>query len=158
MPSRELDEALAHLDALAAAVVVAPDDEQLQRLDAVRKDVDLVERRVLDRRAAFLHEQVDGEDQPTRHERTHVLEELRLDEEPGGERSELTRDCGLERAHGPVGVVATEIAQHRPQRLALVHRDHRIRAVRALDHGATRICASSWSWTMLAGHSGSNDE
>jgi hypothetical protein len=80
VPRCERDEALAHLDPLSASLVVAPDDEELQCHDAVRHLVDLVETRVLDDPAALLLQQVDGHDQPARHERPHVLDEMRLDE------------------------------------------------------------------------------
>src|SRR3954471_7606064 len=69
-------------------------------------------------------------------------------------RRELPRDGGLEHAHPLVRVVEALFTEHRPQRLALVHRDHRVRAVLSGDH-AIRISASSWSWTIDTGHSAS---
>ena len=40
-------------------------------------------------------------------------------------RRELPRHRGLEALHALVGRSVAVLAQHRPQRLALVHRDHR---------------------------------
>ena len=106
---------------------------------AGRHLVDLVEPRVLDDAAALLLEQVDGEDQPARHERRDRLDvNCGSIRKPGRVRRELARDRVLNSRDALVGVVEAAVAEHRAQRLALVHRDHHERAVRA---GERRVTA-----------------
>ena len=56
-------------------------------------------------------------------------------------RSKLARDGLLEARHPFVGGVVAVLAEHRPQRLALVHRDHRKCAGRAGDRVERRHSA-----------------
>jgi hypothetical protein len=74
-----------------------------------------VEPRVLDDPAAFLFEQVDGEDQSARNVRPHVVDELRLDQKSRSVRRQLARRRRLEPAHHVVGIVVSALAEHRPQ-------------------------------------------
>ena len=133
MRTGQPDEAPRQLDALGAPVVVAPDHEELQRHDRRGRPHVLVQRGVLDRRTLALVEHVDGQNQPAAHMRRDRVEVVFLDQEARRVRRKLPRNRVLEPPYALVGRVVAVLPEHRPQRFALVHRDHREGPARAGD-------------------------
>jgi hypothetical protein len=125
---------------LRPPLVVAPDHEQLQRDDVWVEPLYVGQPRLFDDPARRLLQCIDGEDEAAgRGQRARGLLDngravLVVDQQARRVRAELARDRELE-ANEPVLVDrgAVVLGEHRPERLALVHRDHGEGAALACD-------------------------
>jgi hypothetical protein len=149
-PRGQLDEPARQRDALGAQLVVAPDDEQLQRHDAGHELDVVVQRGVLDDSAGLLHEPVDRKDEAARDMGRRRFHVVAVDQEARGVRGKLRGHGELESPHAFVRRLVAVLAQHGAERLALVHRNHRERAARAGERGQRRRHGSASASSQIS--------
>ena len=132
--ARGLDKAARDVESPGAVVVVSPDHQQLHGNGAALArgfDGSRVEVRVLDDAARRLPQRICRNDQPAGRRQRQIVNVRAVDQEARRVGRELPRDRELEPRHARVVGVVVVRGEHRAQRLALVHRDHCERPVRA---------------------------